>query len=189
MNDEGAAAGIGHGSHEMNQLLIGIAVVHADAGLDGDGYRHRPRHGRHAVRHQRRLRHQAGAEASALDAVAGAADVEIDLVIAPVRAHASAFGQGSRLAAAELQGQRLFRGIKIQQTLPGAMQDGAGRDHFGVQKYPRRDQPQEIAAMPVRPVQHGGHGDQSLAGGCGHVRRDTGGDTASTADVGPAGGG
>ena len=65
----------------------------ADAVLDGHRDIDRVAHGPHAVRHQRRLGHQAGAERAALHPLAGAAAVEVDLVIAPLLAQLRGKGQ------------------------------------------------------------------------------------------------
>ena len=56
----------------------------------------RAAHGRHAARHQRRLRHQAGAEAALLHAVRRAADVEVDLVVAEALADRRRLGEPGR---------------------------------------------------------------------------------------------
>ena len=65
-------------------------------------------HRRDAVADQRRLRHQAGAEAAVLHAVGGTAGIEIDLVEAEIRADARARGQRPRIGAAKLQRQRML---------------------------------------------------------------------------------
>ncbi len=67
---------------EAAKKAVVVLGVDADPGLDrdrqADGMAHRP----HAGGDQLGLGHQAGAEAGALDPVRGAADVEVDLVVA-----------------------------------------------------------------------------------------------------------
>jgi hypothetical protein len=65
-------------------------------------------------RHQSRLGHQAGAERAALHALARAAAVQVDLVVAPARAQARACGQVGRIAAAQLQCDRVLAGVEIE---------------------------------------------------------------------------
>ena len=81
-----------------------ILLVDADAAFHRDRDRDRRLHRGDAVADQRRLRHQAGAEAAFLHAVRRAADIEIDLVVAEVRADARALARAragrSRRAAA-----------------------------------------------------------------------------------------
>ena len=66
MHDEGPAAGIGHRAHEVAHEAVLVMIVDADAMLDGDIDRDGVAHRLDAVRHQRRLRHQAGAECALL---------------------------------------------------------------------------------------------------------------------------
>jgi len=58
------------------------------------------------------LRHQAGAEAALLHPVGRAADIEVDLVIAQVGADARALRQRRRIAAAELQRDRMLERVE-----------------------------------------------------------------------------
>ena len=62
MDDEDLAAGLGNGGDEVAHELVALDAVDADAVL----HRHRQRggvaHRLHAIRHHRRLGHQAGAE-------------------------------------------------------------------------------------------------------------------------------
>jgi hypothetical protein len=102
MHGEHAAACFGHGAHEVAHEAVVFAPSDADAVLHRHRHIHRVRHGLHAVGHQARLVHQAGAESAALHALARAAAVQIDLVVAPLRTQARGMGQVRRLAAAEL---------------------------------------------------------------------------------------
>src|SRR6266850_7949476 len=82
MDDEGPASRLRYGADEVAHETVVLDLVDADAVL----HRHRDLHlvpyFRDACRNQLRLRHQAGAEGAALHALARAADVEVDLVVA-----------------------------------------------------------------------------------------------------------
>ena len=136
------------------QRLFRILLVDADAAFDGDRHRNGGLHRRHAVAHQRRLRHQAGAEAAVLHAVGRTADIEIDLVKAEIGADARAGGERARLGAAELQRQRMLGRIVAQQPRPVAVQHRAGGEHLGIEQRPARQQAMEEPAMPVGPFHH-----------------------------------
>ena len=101
------------------------------------------------------LGHQAGAEAALLHAVRGAADVEVDLVVAEALADRGGLGEPGRIGAAELQGDRMLLGAERQQPLAVAMQDRLRRHHLGVEPRAPRQQPMEEPAMPIRPIHHG----------------------------------
>jgi hypothetical protein len=64
------------------------------------------------IGHQLRLGHQAGAEGAALHPFAGAAAVQVDLVVAPARGQPRAVRQVGGLAAAQLQRDRVFAASK-----------------------------------------------------------------------------
>ena len=114
------------------------------------GRAHRP----DALGHQRRLAHQARAEAAALHAIARAAAIQIDLVVAELRSGARRAGQLVGIAAAELQRHRVLGRMEFQQARSIAPHDRRRGDHLGVQQRARAQQPQEIAAVPVRVVHH-----------------------------------
>ena len=69
-----------------------------------------PHHQR--IAHQIGLGHQAGAEASHLYPVRGAADIKIDFAVAEVLADLRGLRQPRRIAAAQLQGDRVFAGVE-----------------------------------------------------------------------------
>ena len=102
MHDEHPASGFADLADEITDETIAFDAVDANAVLHRHRDVHRIHHGLHAVGHQRRLGHQAGAERAALHPLARAAAVQIDLVIAPVLAQLRGIGQLQRLAAAEL---------------------------------------------------------------------------------------
>ncbi|MNZ95583.1 hypothetical protein D3C78_1147430 [compost metagenome] len=101
------------------------------------------------------MAHQAGADQVVLHPVAGAADVEVHLVIAGFLGHPRAGRQLRRHAAAELQGQRMLGLVVAEIALAVAMQQRAGGDHLGVEQSLLRQQAQEEAAVAVGPVHHG----------------------------------
>ena len=130
-------------------------------------------HRGHAVGDEWRLGHQAGAEAPFLHAVRRAAAVQVDLVVAEViDREARAGGEGLRVGAAELQRQRVFGGVEAE--VPGrvAVQDGAGRDHLGVQQHALRQQAREVTEVARRPVEH--RRDRQAAGRGERVMRRAG---------------
>ncbi len=88
---------------EVARELVGVVVVDAEPRLDGDGHGDGGAHGTDALRDARGLEHQRGAETAGLDAVAGTADVEIDLVVAGRSAEPRRGRELAGIAAAELQ--------------------------------------------------------------------------------------
>ena len=86
MDEERIGAGRDGCVGEAVERRFRVLLVDADAALDRDRHRDGGLHRRDAVADQRRLAHQAGAEAPVLHPVGRAADVEVDLVIAEIRA-------------------------------------------------------------------------------------------------------
>jgi len=134
--------------------VLRILVVDADAALHGDGNGHRLRQRRHACRHQSGLAHKAGAEAARLHPVGRAAHIEIDLVIAEVFGDFRRFRQPDRIAAAQLQPQRMLGGVEAQQAATVAVQHRLSRHHLGIEQRVRRQCAVQHAAGTVRPVHH-----------------------------------
>ncbi len=116
--------------------------------------RHGCAHGGDTARNQFRFRHQTGPEAPGLHPVTGATDIQIDFVIAKIRANFCSFGQRRRFAAAKLQRHGMFRPVETQQPRPVAIQHRIGRHHFGIQPRVARQQAQKVPVKPVRPVHH-----------------------------------
>ena len=139
---------------QREQRLARLLLVDADAAFDGDGNVGRRRHRRHAFGHQRRLAHQAGAEAAVLHPIGRAAAIEVDLVVAEFGADARGLGEPLRLRAAELQGERMLARVKADQPLARAEHDRVRRHHLAVEPRATRQQAMEDAAMPVRPIHH-----------------------------------
>ena len=145
-----------------------VLVVDADAAFHRDRNFHRALHRGNAVGHQRRLRHQACAEAAVLHPVRRAADIEIDLVIAKILADFGSRREVHRDRAAELQRHRMLTRIESEQPPAVAMEDGARRQHLRIEPRPPRHEAMEDAAMPVGPIHHGRDGKAVGGGRCDH---------------------
>src|SRR5690606_32270580 len=104
--------------------------------------------------------HQAGAEGALLYPLARAAAVQIDLVVAVVRADAGGGREFGRLAAAELQRHRMLGGVEAEYALPVAKQDRLGREHLGIEARTTAQQAMEVPAVPVGEVDHGGDAER-----------------------------
>ncbi len=165
MHDEHLAARLADGAHKVAHKVVAFRFVDADAVLHGDRHLHRVHHGFHAVGHELRLGHQAGAKRAALHALGWATAVQVDLVITPLLAQFGAVRQVGRLAAAQLQRHRVLLCIELQVARHVAVNQRAGGHHFGVQQGVFTQQAVEIAAMPVRPVHHRGDGQLPAVGG------------------------
>ena len=143
-----------HGIGETVKALLGILIVDADAALD----RHRPiggvAHGTHAIGNEIGLCHEAGAELARLHPIGRAADIEVDLGIVVGLGQRNGPGQFSRIGAAQLQGNGRFPGVEAQMAVGVAIHDRGTGDHFGEKQGFARQQPMEVSAMPIRPVDH-----------------------------------
>ena len=154
MDDEHVAARRGDGADEVADECVRLVVIESDPVLDGHRHRHGVAHRLDAIGDDRRLRHQARAEAAGLHALGRAAAIEIDLVVAPALAQLRARGELAGIAAAELQRERMLGRIEIEVMRDVAVRERAARDHLGVEPRVRRDQAQEEPAVPVGPVHH-----------------------------------
>ena len=119
MHDQRVGAGRDDRGGESRQRHLGILVVDADAAFHRHRDRDRGLHRGDAIADQRRLRHQAGAEAALLHALRRAADVEVDLVIAEIRADPRATRERRGIAAAELERDRMLGRIEADQPRRG----------------------------------------------------------------------
>src|SRR6185312_1219466 len=70
-----------HEVDEAGEALLGILIVDPETTLDGDWNVGRITHGADAVGDERRLGHEAGAEAAGLHAIGRTADIEVDFVV------------------------------------------------------------------------------------------------------------
>ncbi len=154
MHGEAPAPGLAHLADEIAEFGIAVAPVDTDAVLHRHRYLHRIQHRLHAVRHQRRMPHQAGADHVVLDPVAGATDVEVDLVVAGLFRQPRAGRQFRRHAAAQLQRQRVLAFVVAEEALAIAVQQRAGSDHLGVEQGVTGQLAQEEAAVAIGPVHH-----------------------------------
>ncbi len=148
------AAGLRHAIDEAVETRFGVLVVDADAALHRDGNAGGLAHRRDALADKIGLGHQAGAEPPGLHAIGRAADIEVDLVIAVARADLRRFGEALRIAAAELEPDRMLLGREAEHALAIAVEHGLRRHHLGIEEGPPRDQPQEVAAVAVGPLHH-----------------------------------
>lgn len=88
MHDQGFGAGIDLRLGKTGEIFVVLLPVDTGTMFNRDRYRGRRFQRRHAIGYPHRLQHQASAEAAGLHAVAGAAAVEVDFVIAIVVADA-----------------------------------------------------------------------------------------------------
>ena len=147
---------------ENFERLFRILFVDADAAFHGDGNRNSRLHRRDAIADQRRLGHQAGAEAAILHAIRRTAGIEIDFVEAEIRADPRAVRERARIGTAELQRQGMLGRIETQKPRAVAMQHRARRKHFGIEQRAPRHQAMEEPAMPVSPFHHRSDGEAAV---------------------------
>ena len=154
MDDKDPAAGGIDCLDKMLEVFVLILVVNADAGLDGDRYLHLSQHGGHTIGYQRRLCHQARAYAARLDPVAGAADIQVDLLVAGVFHQSGAGAQGSGVIAAKLQGAGLIIAV-AQEFCHITIHQCPRRQHLGVHQRIWRQQAQQITTVAIGTTHHG----------------------------------
>src|SRR5262249_2194852 len=102
------------------------------------------------------------AEAAFLHTIRRAADIEVDLRKAEALPDRGAFGERPRVAAAELERDRLLGRVAGEKPRTVAVYDRAGRDHLAVKQRSAREQAMEEPAMAVRPVHHRCDGEDIL---------------------------
>src|SRR5439155_19272593 len=83
-----------------------------------------------------------------------AADFELERVVEEVVDELSAAGEILRVAAAELQADRMLRAIESEMLLDVGVDQRAAGDHLGVKPRARADLPDEVPAMAVGVVHH-----------------------------------
>ena len=159
VDDEGFASGfVAQRADEIGDGLVFGLPVNADAVFDGNGDADRVLHGVEAVGNQHDFVHQTRAERAFLYARAGAAAVEVDLVVAVFFCGFGRFRQIGRVAAAQLQGDGLLAFVEHQKAVFVAINDGTGIDHFAVKPCVAGNLAGEVAVVAVCPVEHGGDG-------------------------------
>ena len=92
-------------------------LVDSEPRLDGHGHVDRSAHRGDAGGDSRRVEHQGRAEARGLHTIARATDVQVDLVVAGGRTELRRRGELLGIGAAELERDRMLRGIEAQQPL------------------------------------------------------------------------
>ena len=155
VHDEHLTTGLGHRAHKVAHKAVALDAVNADAVFDGDGHIDHVAHGFDAIGHGLRLVHQTRAESAALHPVGGATAVQIDFVVAPLRAQTRGVCQVVRVAATKLQSHRVLFGVEAQMALHIAVGERTGRHHLGVEQGVAREQAVEKTAMAIGPVHHG----------------------------------
>ncbi|MNJ31077.1 hypothetical protein D3C77_256990 [compost metagenome] len=158
MDDEVVDAHGGRGVDRGEQAFLRVLIVDADAAFDRGGHADRRLDRRHAVGHQLRLAHQAGAELARLHPIRRAAHVQVDLVIAIGLADPRRLGQLGRVRAAQLQRHRMLDRVEAQQAVAVAVDDRRGRDHLRIEQRPRAQRAVKRSTVAVGPVHHRRHG-------------------------------
>ena len=171
VDDEGFAGGfVAQRADEIGDGLVFGLSIDADAVFDGNGNLNRILHGIETVGNQHDFVHQTRAERTFLHARAGAAAVEVDLVVAVFFGGFGGFRQIGRIAATQLQGDGLLAFVEHQKAVFVAINDGAGIDHFAVKPCVAGNLAGEVTVVSVRPVEHGGNGKAAgREGGLSHV--------------------
>ncbi len=143
---------------EPGQDRLGILIVDADPAFHGDRAGSLGLHGANAVGDRVGIFHQHRAESARLHAIRRTAAVQVHRVIAPRLCDAHRLRQRARIRPAQLQCQRMLDRAEIQQTVLRPVDDRLGGDHLGIQHRTARHAAMKDAAVPVRPVHHGRHG-------------------------------
>jgi len=156
MDAEAGDTGGSQGVHEGQEFGVGILVVDADPVF----HRHRQGplgHRLDAAGQMGRLGHQAGAEAPLLHPLAGAAHIQVDLVITPGRCQLGRLGQQAGIVTPDLEGEGLFAGVEIQQAVTTAVVQGLRHHHLGVEKAVAGDLPHQHPEVAIGAVHHRRH--------------------------------
>src|SRR5664280_1415029 len=133
MDDEDlATAPLADGADEIAHESVVLEAIDADAMFHGHRNGNGVAHRLDAIGDQLGLGHETGAERAALDPLARAAAVEVDLVVAPTLTEPRTRGESRRVAAAELQRKRSLFAVEIEMARCVAVQQGARGHHLGV---------------------------------------------------------
>ena len=103
MNNECFAAFFSNRADEVEQELITVVLINANAGFHGHGDVCGLFHGINTIGHQFWLRHQAGAKLAALYTVTGAAAIQVHFVITVIFRHFGANAEVFGVGAAKLR--------------------------------------------------------------------------------------
>lgn len=161
MDDKGGDPHGCRGIYRRKETDRRVLIIDADATFHGGRHAHGLADRGHAVSDEFRLPHQASPELARLDAVRGAADVEVYLVVPVGLTDPRGFRQLRRIRPTELKCYGVFRLVKPQQPFSIAVQDGRRRHHLGVQQGSTTQGAVKRPAMPVCPVHHGRNGQST----------------------------
>ena len=156
VDDEELAASVCNRPDEIADEPVVLVAIESESVLDRDWYRHGVAHRPDARGDELRLGHQARAEAAGLHALGRTADVQIDFVVTPAFAQRRTLRQRRRIAATQLQRDRMLGRIEVEMARHVTVQQRAGGHHLGVEPCAARDEAQEEPAVPVCPVHHRG---------------------------------
>ncbi len=132
VHDERVAAGGRRRLDEGVEAVRRFVAIDSDAGLHRDRQGARRAHRGDTVGDAGRFGHETCTEASALHPIAGAAHVEVDLVVAGIRREPGAARELGRFGAAELERDGVFRRVEAEEARGVAEQQHAGLDHLGI---------------------------------------------------------
>tara|TARA_R100001369_G_scaffold10419_1_gene23395 strand:+ start:460 stop:894 length:435 start_codon:yes stop_codon:yes gene_type:complete len=114
MHNEYTAPHLIQSADKITHHIVRLVVIKPQAVFNGNRNGNRILHGLDAIGHQARLGHQACAKRAFLNTLRWATAIQVDFVVSPLLASPRRRGQGGRLAAAKLQGNRMLCSIKIK---------------------------------------------------------------------------
>ena len=132
MNHERVAAGVDDAMREIEQGRPRLLLVDADTAFGPSRNCDDALHRGDAFGDERRLRHEAGAEAGCPSRVRRTSDVQIYFVIIHDPRKCARLGV-LRIGAAQLHRDRLFERVEAEQTFANAVDDGRRGDHLGIE--------------------------------------------------------
>ena len=112
MDDKYFTACVANSPHEVAHEIVAFNLVDTNAVLHCHGNANRITHSFHAIGNRLGLVHQACTKCTALYAIARAAAIQIDFVVAILLAEFCGVGQVFRFTAAKLQGDGVFFFVK-----------------------------------------------------------------------------
>ena len=112
MDDKYFTACIANSPHEVAHEVIAFNLVDTNAMLHRHGNTDRITHGFHAIGNSLRLIHQTCTKGTALNAIAWAAAIQIDFVVAILLTKFGGVGQVFRFTTPKLQGDGVFFFVK-----------------------------------------------------------------------------
>ena len=154
MHDEDAAAPFVERPDKVANEAVRRVLVDADAVLHRHGLCGRRAHGGKALGNECGLEHKRRAKAPLLNALRGAAAVEVVFVVAVAFGDLNGLRKRFRVGAAELQRHGVLAGREAEKPIAVAVDDRARRHHLGVKARTLRELPVHEAAVSVRPVEH-----------------------------------